>query len=58
MLPVSEEKTICLVCAWRENCQKKYSFSSSGGTKCPDYTRDLNLPKDNENKIEKKKPHA
>jgi hypothetical protein len=41
-----EEPTICVVCAWRENCQKKYAFSSSGGTKCPDYTRDLKLPKE------------
>jgi hypothetical protein len=41
-----------------EKCQKKYSFSSSGGTKCPDYTRDLNLPKENDKMIERKKPGA
>jgi hypothetical protein len=55
MSPVPEERTICVVCAWRETCQKKYSFSSSGGTKCPDYSRDLTLPKDNDKKTESKK---
>jgi hypothetical protein len=58
MTSVPEERTICVVCAWRETCQKKYSFSSSGGTKCPDYTRDLKLPKDNDPQIERKKPSA
>ena len=55
MLPIAEEKTLCVVCAWRENCQKKFSFSSSGGTKCPEYTRDLNLPKDTDKPIERKR---
>jgi hypothetical protein len=58
MTTIPGEKTICVVCAWRETCQKKYSFSSSGTTKCPDYTRDLNLPKDNEKKSESKNPGA
>jgi len=58
MVLVLEEKTIRVVCAWREKCQKKYSFSASGGMKCPDYTRDLNLPKENEKSIERKKQGA
>jgi hypothetical protein len=58
MPPVSEEKTICVVCAWRENCQKKYSFSSSGGMKCPDYTRDLKLPKEIDKTRERNKASA
>jgi len=58
MSPITDERTICVVCAWRETCQKKYSFSSSGGTKCPDYTRDLTLPKDNDKKTESKKQGA
>ncbi|MGA3084329.1 MAG: hypothetical protein ABSE95_05990 [Thermodesulfobacteriota bacterium] len=58
MSPVPEEITICVVCAWRETCQKKYSFSSSGGTKCPDYTRDLTLPKDNDKRPERNKQGA
>lgn len=58
MPPVSEDKTICVVCAWRETCQKKYSFSSSGGTKCPDYTRDVKFPKENDKPTERKKAGA
>lgn len=54
-----EEKTLCVVCAWRETCQKKFSFSSSGNVKCPDYTRDLTLPKDEGDKDQKEDPsHA
>jgi len=45
-----DEKTLCVVCAWRETCQKKFSFSSSGNVKCPDYTRDLTLPKEKDEK--------
>ncbi|MDD3581940.1 MAG: hypothetical protein PHW74_13075 [Desulfobacca sp.] len=31
---------ICLSCAWRATCQKKFSFT---GTYCPDYTRDVSV---------------
>ncbi len=55
---MSEEKTLCIVCAWRESCQKKYSFSTSGNTKCPDYTRDLSLPKEEKEGREKDTRHA
>ena len=34
---------ICVVCAWRENCQKKYSIAKSGTVNCPDFTRDLSI---------------
>lgn len=37
---------ICVVCAWRENCQKKYSISKQGGAHCPDFTRDVSVPTD------------
>jgi len=42
----SEDRTICVVCAWRENCQKKFTFSSSGSARCPDYTRDMTIPRE------------
>jgi hypothetical protein len=41
-----EEYTICVVCAWRADCLKKFSFQSAGGRRCPDYTRDLSLKKE------------
>lgn len=47
---MSEEKTVCAVCAWRENCRKKFRFQSSTQRYCPDYTRDLTIKKDNETK--------
>ncbi len=33
----------CAICAWRANCQKKFSVSSdaTGQVHCPDYSRDL-----------------
>jgi hypothetical protein len=38
--PDTQEASICVVCAWRENCVKKFSFS---GQHCLEYTRDLTL---------------
>jgi len=38
-----EERTICAVCAWRENCLKRYRFECSGQLRCPDFTRDLTI---------------
>ena len=36
-------KNLCVVCAWRQNCQKKFKLSP-GTVRCPDFSRDLNLP--------------
>ena len=30
----------CAACAWRENCNKRFSVSD-GGTRCPDFSRDI-----------------
>jgi hypothetical protein len=38
--PDTREASICLVCAWRETCVKKYSFT---GQHCLEFTRDLTL---------------
>lgn len=32
----------CAVCAWRENCQKKFSISGKD-IRCPDFVRDLRV---------------
>ncbi len=45
------EKTICAICAWRADCQKKFSVSGRG-MRCPDFVRDLALPEDKEEKKE------
>ncbi|MEK7308559.1 MAG: hypothetical protein AAB089_05775, partial [Nitrospirota bacterium] len=38
---------ICAVCAWRADCKKKFSISGRD-IKCPDFVRDLSLPKNDE----------
>jgi hypothetical protein len=38
--PDTREASICLVCAWRETCVKRFSFT---GQHCLEYTRDLTL---------------
>ena len=43
---LTDEKTYCVVCAWRLNCQKKYAFESSGQYRCPDYSRDVTIKKE------------
>lgn len=32
----------CVVCAWRENCNKRFSVSD-GGARCPDFSRDVSI---------------
>jgi hypothetical protein len=39
---------LCAVCAWRETCQKKFRISKSPGATCVDFTRDLSIPRDEE----------
>jgi hypothetical protein len=38
--PDTSEPSICVVCAWRETCVKKYSFD---GQHCLEYTRDVTI---------------
>jgi hypothetical protein len=44
--PVSDEPTLCVVCAWREECKKKYLQGKDVSLRCPDFTRDLQIKKD------------
>ena len=49
-------KEVCVLCAWRESCQKKFSVSGKD-IRCPDFVRDLSIKKESasEDKEEKKK---
>ena len=38
--PDTQEPSICLICAWRENCVKKFSFT---GQHCLEFSRDMTL---------------
>ncbi len=37
------EKTVCVTCAWRQTCNKKFSVDGTTTTRCIEYTRDLAL---------------
>lgn len=37
----SETRTMCVVCAWKLDCKKKFSYEQGSVIKCPDFTRDL-----------------
>jgi hypothetical protein len=35
-------KETCILCAWRENCSKKFSVSGRD-VRCPDFVKDLSM---------------
>jgi hypothetical protein len=39
---MTTKKDICSVCAWRADCQKKFSVSGRD-VRCPDFVRDMLL---------------
>ena len=42
---MGSEKRFCAICAWRENCQKRFGVvtDASGCVRCQDYSRDLSI---------------
>ncbi len=40
----SIELELCAVCAWRADCQKKFTLSGKN-MRCPDFTKDVSLSK-------------
>ncbi len=50
--PDTQEPSICVVCAWRQDCVKKYSFT---GQHCLEFTRDLTLKPHPENQGQQEK---
>lgn len=44
-MTTGSDKRICVVCAWRENCTKRYRVKSNAlfDVNCADYTRDIKL---------------
>ena len=43
------DRKVCSICAWRENCQKRFQVATDAlcNVNCPDYTRDVQI-KDSE----------
>ena len=48
---MTDMKITCSICAWRENCKKKYSIIDP--SKCLDFTRDITIKAPSENKDDK-----
>lgn len=44
-MSTGSDKRICVICAWRENCSKRYRVKANAlfDVNCPDYTRDIKL---------------
>jgi len=40
---MDETRTLCVICAWRSTCDKKFLMDGATTTRCPDYTRDVTL---------------
>jgi len=42
---MSLDRKVCSICAWRENCQKRFQISTDAlcNVNCPDYTRDVQI---------------
>jgi hypothetical protein len=43
---MQSEPTLCVVCAWRQDCQKKYMLKQGLTTRCAEFTRDLTIKRE------------
>lgn len=48
---MESDKRFCIICAWRENCLKKFRFSDGVALHCVDFCQDLTI-KDQKEAIE------
>jgi len=51
---LSNTVNICVVCAWRATCQKKFSISGRD-IRCADFVRDVSIPQEEKEGEEKEK---
>jgi hypothetical protein len=49
------DKKLCALCAWRENCLKKFRFSDGVALHCIDYCMDVTIKVKEENKNQNEK---
>jgi hypothetical protein len=54
--PMGEERSLCVICAWRKDCQKKFLKSQDISFRCPEYVKDISI-KDDE-KPDDQKEHS
>lgn len=43
MAELDQTPSICVVCAWRADCKKKYSLAGGMNLRCPEFSRDVTL---------------
>ena len=51
---MENDRSLCVMCAWRRTCNKKFTMDGATTTRCPEYTKDVTLkaPPDDESKPE------
>ena len=47
---MKDDKKLCIICAWREKCNKKFSLGEK--LHCPDFTKDITIKQTEEDKYE------
>ncbi len=47
------ERTLCVVCAWRKDCQKKFLRGQDTSVRCPDFTKDVSIKEGVESDVKK-----
>ena len=40
-----DSRKLCIVCAWRANCAKRFSMGDDATLHCPDFCEDVTLRK-------------
>ncbi len=51
---MNTEPTLCIICAWKKDCQKKFLRGKDATLRCPDFTKDVSI-KDREKLDDQKK---
>jgi hypothetical protein len=47
---LAKNKNICMICAWRQTCIKRFSITKDSKLHCPDFTRDVTIKDEEEEK--------
>ena len=40
---MSDVSSLCIVCAWRKDCQKRFLKRQDIEFRCPDFTKDMSI---------------
>lgn len=51
---MNTEPSLCIICAWKKDCQKKFLRGKDTTLRCPDFTKDVSI-KDREKLDDQKK---